>query len=193
MRPAFRIDGHPAPLLDRDVIEAIVAERADGARCSVTLLNWGDVDGAPGYPHFDGPLEPGHAMNVTLTDGLVFTGTIDTIEARYPGDQVPTLVVGASGTLPDTPAGASPQLTLGATLRTCSVRWTHAGPRGDQSTLAEGTTEFDARLRVGVSIELDGLGDPVDGAYHLVEVRHRYDGAGGLRSEFSAIRRAWVA
>lgn len=193
MRPSLRLDGQPAPLLDSDLIEATVIARADGVRCAVALANWGDVGGTSGFLHFDGALEPGRALAVTLAEGLVFAGVIDAIEARYPGDAPSTLLLEAAGMLADMPDGTPPRLALGAHLRACSVRWTQAGLRGDQSTTAEGTADFDARIRAGAAIALNGLGGSNDGAYDVVEARHRYDGAGGLRSDFVAIRRAWLA
>ena len=193
MRPALRIDGQPAPHLDRDLVDALVVERADDVRCTVTLLNWGDVDGVPGYVHFDGMLVPGRELGLALADGLVFTGVMASIEARYPGDQPPTLIVAASGTLESAADGPSPRLALGAALRACAVRWTDTALRGEQATVAEGTADFDARIRVGTAVDLAGLGGPNDAAYDVAEVRHRFDTAGGLRSEFVAVRRAWVA
>src|SRR5262245_717184 len=51
-----------------------------------------------------------------------------------------------------------------------------------------GVAETDARLRVGVSAQLDGLGPLFSGKYYVVEVRHLFDGADGLRTEFIAER-----
>jgi hypothetical protein len=44
--------------------------------------------------------------------------------------------------------------------------------------------QTDARLRVGAKVELKGLGPLFSGHYYLVEVRHTFDGARGLRTEF---------
>jgi Bacteriophage probable baseplate hub protein len=51
-----------------------------------------------------------------------------------------------------------------------------------------GVAETDARLRVGASAELEGLGPLFSGKYYIAEVRHVFDGADGLRTEFSAER-----
>ena len=99
MRPSLRLDGQPAPLLDSDLIEATVIARADGVRCAVALANWGDVGGTSGFLHFDGALEPGRALAVTLAERLVFAGVINAIEARYPGDAPSTLLLEAAGML----------------------------------------------------------------------------------------------
>jgi phage protein D len=51
-----------------------------------------------------------------------------------------------------------------------------------------GVAETDARLRVGAAAELVGLGPLFSGKYYVAEVRHLFDGAAGLRTEFSAER-----
>jgi Bacteriophage probable baseplate hub protein len=51
-----------------------------------------------------------------------------------------------------------------------------------------GVAEPDARLRVGASADLVGLGPMFSGKYYVAEVRHVFDGAGGLRTEFTAER-----
>ena len=51
-----------------------------------------------------------------------------------------------------------------------------------------GVAETDARLRVGASADLQGLGPLFSGKYYVAEVRHLFDGAQGLRTEFSAER-----
>ena len=54
--------------------------------------------------------------------------------------------------------------------------------------VGRGLAQPDGRLRVGKWIELSGLGALFDGKYYLAEVRHRFDGATGFRSEFTAER-----
>ncbi len=51
-----------------------------------------------------------------------------------------------------------------------------------------GTTAGDARLRVGKTVDLQGLGTWFDGEYSLVAVRHSYDTEQGLVTEFSVER-----
>lgn len=45
--------------------------------------------------------------------------------------------------------------------------------------------EGDARIRVGATVELRGLGDLFEGSYHVTRARHRFDPSLGLRTEFS--------
>jgi phage protein D len=47
-----------------------------------------------------------------------------------------------------------------------------------------GVAEPDARLRVGGSVQLQGLGGLFSGAYYLTEVKHLFDGFTGMRTEF---------
>jgi phage protein D len=53
---------------------------------------------------------------------------------------------------------------------------------------AQGVAEPDPPLRVGVSAELSGLGPLFSGRYYVACVRHIFDGATGLRTEFTAER-----
>jgi phage protein D len=51
-----------------------------------------------------------------------------------------------------------------------------------------GTAETTPQLRVGNTIDLDGLGPLFNGKYYVSEVKHLFDGTNGLRSEFTAER-----
>jgi phage protein D len=54
--------------------------------------------------------------------------------------------------------------------------------------VGHGVARTTGKLRVGALVDLDGLGPLFNGKYYLAEVRHRFDGARGLRTEFSAER-----
>jgi phage protein D len=54
--------------------------------------------------------------------------------------------------------------------------------------VARGIAETDAKLRVGAKLRLAGLGPLFSGEYRAAQVRHRFDGATGLRTEFVAER-----
>jgi phage protein D len=51
-----------------------------------------------------------------------------------------------------------------------------------------GIAEGDARIRVGASLELSGLGPMFDGAYYVSEARHAFDCRNGYRTAFTAER-----
>jgi uncharacterized protein len=51
-----------------------------------------------------------------------------------------------------------------------------------------GTAQTDARLRVGATVALDGLGPLFSGDYHVVEATHRFDTDQGLRTGFTVER-----
>ncbi len=51
-----------------------------------------------------------------------------------------------------------------------------------------GVAEADKRLRVGSSVDLQGIGPLFSGKYYLSEVRLYFDGARGIRTEFTAER-----
>jgi phage protein D len=54
--------------------------------------------------------------------------------------------------------------------------------------VGHGVARTTGKLRVGTLLDLDGLGPLFNGSYYLASVRHRFDGARGLRTEFSAER-----
>lgn len=54
--------------------------------------------------------------------------------------------------------------------------------------VGRGTTETDAKIRVGAIVELDGLGKMFNGKYYIAEVAHIFDNVKGLRTEFCAER-----
>lgn len=51
-----------------------------------------------------------------------------------------------------------------------------------------GVADTDIKLRVGNTVDLQGLGPLFTGKYYLTEVQHLFDQASGLRSEFTAER-----
>lgn len=51
-----------------------------------------------------------------------------------------------------------------------------------------GVAETDARLRVGAQVDLQGLGPLFSGKYYISQVHHVFDGAGGIRTEFTGER-----
>jgi uncharacterized protein len=56
---------------------------------------------------------------------------------------------------------------------------------------ASGVAEADARLRAGVTVDLQGVGPLFEGEYYVVETRHVFDGAQGLRTELALERAGW--
>jgi phage protein D len=54
--------------------------------------------------------------------------------------------------------------------------------------VGHGVAESNSRLRVGARVELQGLGPLFSGKYYLTEVRTTFDGAHGIRTEFTAER-----
>jgi phage protein D len=54
--------------------------------------------------------------------------------------------------------------------------------------VAQGIAEPNPPLRVGSSAELSGLGPLFSGKYYVAGVRHLFDGATGMRTEFTAER-----
>ena len=88
---------------------------------------------------------------------------------------------------------------LNAAFGSREDRLVEAGPSGDEVraraeaaylraarrfVTGRGSTDTDARLRVGATVSLEGLGPLFSGQFTVVEVVHLFDGASGLRTEF---------
>lgn len=54
--------------------------------------------------------------------------------------------------------------------------------------VGRGAAETNPKLRVGTKLDLDGLGPLFNGKYYVVEVKHIFDSAKGLRTEFKSER-----
>ena len=57
-----------------------------------------------------------------------------------------------------------------------------------QFVVGRGVAEPNARLRVGATVELDGLGKLFNGKYYVAEIAHIFDSVKGFRTEFRAER-----
>lgn len=57
-----------------------------------------------------------------------------------------------------------------------------------QFVVGRGVAEPNAKLRVGASVELDGLGKLFNGKYYVAEIAHIFDNVKGFRTEFRAER-----
>jgi phage protein D len=60
--------------------------------------------------------------------------------------------------------------------------------RARRFLLARGTAQTLSALRVGATVKLEELGPLFSGSFYVVEVRHQFDGAEGLRTAFVAER-----
>lgn len=60
--------------------------------------------------------------------------------------------------------------------------------RARRFVVGRGRAQANAKLRVGSFVDLEGLGKLFEGKYYLAEVRHLFDGAKGIRTEFIAER-----
>jgi phage protein D len=59
---------------------------------------------------------------------------------------------------------------------------------GRRFVVGHGVAEASAQLRVGTTVDLRGIGPLFEGKYYVAQVRHRFDGARGFRTEFTAER-----
>ena len=60
--------------------------------------------------------------------------------------------------------------------------------RARRFIIGSGTSDGDARIRVGSTVNLTGLGSLFNGSYYVARVRHTYDAVSGFRSEFDVER-----
>jgi phage protein D len=67
----------------------------------------------------------------------------------------------------------------------------HFRRRARRFLTARAVAEADARLRAGATVDLRGVGPLFEGEYYVVEARHVFDGAQGLRTELALERAGW--
>lgn len=60
--------------------------------------------------------------------------------------------------------------------------------RARRFIVGRGVSDGDGRIRVGVMLTLNGLGEMFDGKYYVTEVRHTFDGTNGFRTYFRVER-----
>lgn len=94
-RPRISLAGNDEPALAAGLITLLIVETTQGLyRCEATFGNWGEVDGAPGFLYFDRrKIDFGKALQIKKDDELLFDGRITAIEARFPSESPPEIVV----------------------------------------------------------------------------------------------------
>jgi phage protein D len=107
-RPAIRIDGKIEPLLGDELLETLLVEESTQGmfRCEAAFRNWGPRTEGEGLLLFDKPLlDFGKVFAVEFgpPDNMsaVFAGRVSAVEAHYPSDRPPELVVLAEDRLQD--------------------------------------------------------------------------------------------
>lgn len=102
-RPGFAVGGEDQPRLDAGLLRLACGETEAGlAHCEAEFGNWGARDGRTGFLWFDRrTLEFGRDFVVKIGSSTVFDGRIMALEARFPPQAAPTLVVRAEDRLQD--------------------------------------------------------------------------------------------
>ena len=102
-RPAFSVGGQDQPKLDSGLLRLACGETEAGlAHCEAEFGNWGDAQGTTGFLWFDRrTLDFGKDFVVRIGGATVFDGRIMALEARFPPQSPPTLVVRAEDRLQD--------------------------------------------------------------------------------------------
>ena len=108
LRPKFLIDGEEVPGLGSALISMLVEETLAGLfRCELRLLNWGARASQAGYLFFERDIiDFGRVLVVAMSDNQqlsreLFRGRIMGLEAHYPADQTPHIVILAEDRLQD--------------------------------------------------------------------------------------------
>ncbi|MBC5783430.1 phage late control D family protein [Ramlibacter sp. USB13] len=102
-RPAFTVGGEDRPKLDSGLLRLACGETEAGlAHCEAEFGNWGDAQGGTGFLWFDrATLDFGKDFVVKIGGTTVFDGRIMALEARFPPQAPPTIVVRAEDRLQD--------------------------------------------------------------------------------------------
>jgi hypothetical protein len=188
-QPTFHVDGREEPALAAQLIGLVLGETlGEPPRCEATFHNW--VEGALAYPD-DRTLAFARPLEIRLSGEVLFAGRIVALEGRFPAARPPELRAIAVGPVgaPDAHAGTL-QLVHGAALRELHVTVERATPQASHAgpTTARGVAAPTSGLRVGVHIEVEGVGASFGGAFLVVETRQLFDQSHGLRTEFVATR-----
>jgi phage protein D len=102
------------------------------------------------------------------------------------GQSGPQVLAAALGERVETVAGGAPLTSAEARSRAEAA----FRSRARRFVTGRGSADPDARLRVGATVELEGLGPLFSGAFSVTEVVHRFDGERGLRTDFAVERPA---
>jgi phage protein D len=102
-RPAFTVGGQEQPRLDSGLLRLVCGETEAGlAHCEAEFGNWGQAGGGAGFLWFDRrTLDFGKDFVVKIGSATVFDGRIMALDARFPPQAPPTLVVRAEDRLQD--------------------------------------------------------------------------------------------
>ena len=107
-RPVIRVDGRIEALLGDELLQSMLVEESTQGlfRCEAAFLNWGPRNEGEGLLLFDKPLlDFGKVFAVEFgpPDNLssVFAGRVTGVEAHYPSDRPPELVILAEDRLQD--------------------------------------------------------------------------------------------
>jgi phage protein D/phage baseplate assembly protein gpV len=155
----FTLAGFGAPVrlrLGAELLEATGALNRHGTCGSVSVASWDPGRGEPVEARAETPRRPAGGADGS---GLAAEGPLP--DRRLAGWVAP----GRAHAL----ALAQGALDAGAARRR-TVR---------------GMAEGDERVRPGAVVEVDGLGEPFDGAHVVTSADHRVDDRGGYRTEFS--------
>lgn len=118
------------------------------------------------------------AVSEKVTDDVVFA---DLGQGHDSGSSILQQALGARA---EVYAGEVPLTSAEARARARSL----FERRARRFVCGRGVADTDARLRVGTSVRLEGLGPLFSGDFQLVEVTHRFGPRDGLRSEIAVER-----
>lgn len=123
--------------------------------------------------------------DVAAKSGLDHVARESTVQGELDGDTGgATILERAFGDRPDRVVDAVPAGSDEAR----AIAEAHFRARARRFVTGRGEAEGDARIRVGASVDLQGLSERFSGAYHVTETHHLFDATAGYRTSFHVQR-----
>jgi phage protein D len=171
------------------VSDKTIAAKSRGARRSGPLT----LDHGGGLREFEVTADLAHQRTAVEVGGWDVAGkqalkeraTDSVINGELKGGESGAgVLAGALGRRTESVAGTVPLTTSEARARAEAL----FKRRARRFLSGRGVAETSAGLRVGAAVKLRRLGPLFDGEYYVTEVRHLFDGAAGMRTDFAAER-----
>lgn len=188
-RLSLEVAGLDVGAVSADVISIRYVEtlRRGGSLC-VVLANWGGSP--PGYTYSeDNALHFGAQVKLFGGDVPIAQGTITTLMPHFDGTNAPTLAFVAKVKRPR--AGESAQtlpLAYGASLFEFHPTSKSTANLHRKPIVATGVAAGLPSLRVGVRVDIVGVGTRWAGSYSVTDATHSSDSQAGYRVEFTCSR-----
>jgi phage protein D len=123
--------------------------------------------------------------DVAAKDGIAETADASAISAELSGDVSGTSILESALAPRKERVVHRVPLTSAEARGLAQARYRE---RARRFVTGSGTADGDARIRVGTTVSITGVGNLFNGNYYVARVRHTYDGTYGYRTEFDVER-----